>query len=906
MASLASNGERDPFGVRGEIKAGGESYTIYRLPKLQEAGVGNIDRLPFVVRILLENLLRHVGTEFATAEDVQTTANWDPANPVDVELAYMPGRVVLQDFTGVPCVVDLAAMRSAVARLGGDVSKINPLVPVDLVIDHSVQVDRFGTMMAFGQNVALEYERNRERYMLLRWAQQSMENFRVVPPGTGIVHQVNLEYLASVVATRTVDGEVIAFPDTLVGTDSHTTMISGLGVLGWGVGGIEAEAVLLGQPLYQLMPEVVGVKLSGELAPGATATDLVLRVTELLRTYGVVGRFVEFFGAGLSSLPLADRATIANMSPEYGATTGFFPVDDETLRYLRMTGRSTDLVNLVERYSKEQGLFRTDETPDPIYNAVVELDLGSIRPSVAGPRRPQDRVQIENLKTTFRSAYPDKFPATNGNGHAHAGGVPVQIGETTSEVGHGTVAIAAITSCTNTSNPSVMIGAGILAQKAVERGLNVAPYVKTSLAPGSQVVTRYLNSAGLTGYLEALGFHTVGYGCTTCIGNSGPLVGQVAEAIDENELVVAAVLSGNRNFEGRVHQQVRAAFLASPPLVVAYALAGTVDIDLTTEPLGTDPNGQDVFLADIWPTREEIQSAMSEHVTSAMFQEEYARVFEGDERWRLLPVPTGELYRWDPESTYVQEPPYFIDMSPEPQPVQDVVDARVLVLVGDSVTTDHISPAGSIAKTSPAAQYLINNDVDPQDFNSYGSRRGNHDVMVRGTFANIRLKNLLVPGKEGNLTSYLPTGEEMSIFDASYMYQRESIPLIAIAGKEYGSGSSRDWAAKGPMLLGIKAVIAESYERIHRSNLVGMGILPLQFKTGETLATFGLNGTEFFSITGLDGSIAPRADITVSVRREDGSTVSFTTTARIDSNVEVGYYRNGGILQTVLRRLMAS
>ena len=906
MATVATSQVRDPFGVCGTVEAGGASYGVALLPKLQAAGVGDIDRLPFVVRILLENLLRHVGTEFASADDVQTLANWDSDAAADVELAFLPGRVVLQDFTGVPCVVDLAAMRSAVARMGGDVGKINPLVPVDLVIDHSVQVDRFGTLLAFGQNVALEYERNRERYMLLRWAQESMGNFRVVPPGTGIVHQVNLEYLASVVATKEVDGEIVAFPDTLVGTDSHTTMISGLGVLGWGVGGIEAEAVLLGQPLYQLMPEVVGVKLSGQLQPGATATDLVLRVTEMLRQFGVVGRFVEFFGAGLSGLGLADRATIANMSPEYGATTGFFPVDDETLRYLRMTGRADEQIELVERYCKEQGLFRTDATPDPTYNSVLELDLDTIRPSVAGPRRPQDRVDLDDVKATFRAAYADRFPATNGkDGSRLPGGVRIAMGNETTEVGHGSVAIAAITSCTNTSNPSVMVGAGLVAKKAVERGLDVPPYVKTSLAPGSQVVSRYLNQAGLTGYLEALGFHTVGYGCTTCIGNSGPLPPKVAEAVDANDLVVAAVLSGNRNFEGRVHQQVRAAFLASPPLVVAYAIAGTVDIDLTTEPIGVDPNGQDVFLKDIWPTPDEIGSMIAKHVTSEMYREEYATVFEGDDRWQMLPVPTGELYQWDPQSTYVQEPPYFVDMSPTPAPVTDIDGARVLVMVGDSVTTDHISPAGSIAKTSPAAQYLISNDVAPKDFNSYGARRGNHEVMVRGTFANIRLRNLLVPGKEGNLTVHLPTGEEMSIYDASYLYAREEIPLIALAGKEYGTGSSRDWAAKGTMLLGIRAVIAESYERIHRSNLVGMGVLPLQFMPGEGVSTLGLTGHESFAIRGIADDLTPRKVLNVTATRADGSKREFQAVARIDSNVEVGYYQNGGILQTVLRRLVA-
>jgi len=905
MTTGASTAVRDPFGVRQTLSAGGQSFVIHSLPKLADAGVANVERLPYVIRILLENILRHVGSEFATEADARTLATWDPAVPVaDAELAFLPARVVLQDFTGVPCVVDLAAMRSAVDRLGGDVGTINPLVPVDLVIDHSVQVDRFGTMMAYAQNVDLEYERNRERYMLLRWAQQSMKNFRVVPPGTGIVHQVNLEYLASVVATRKIGDELHAFPDTLVGTDSHTTMISGLGVLGWGVGGIEAEAVLLGQPLYQLLPEVVGVKLSGALQPGATATDLVLRVTELLRGFGVVGRFVEFFGAGLSTLPLADRATIGNMAPEYGATTGFFPVDAETLRYLRMTGRSTDLVNLVERYTKEQGLFRTDDSPDPVYNAVLELDLASIRPSLAGPRRPQDRVQIEDVRATFRAAYPEKFPEANGKKPQHP--VKITIGGAESRIGNGTVAIAAITSCTNTSNPSVMVGAGILAKKAVERGLNVAPFVKTSLAPGSQVVTRYLDDAGLTGYLEALGFHTVGYGCTTCIGNSGPLPEPVADAVDKNELVVAAVLSGNRNFEGRVHQQVRASFLGSPPLVVAYALAGTVDIDLTTEPVGTDPNGQHVYLADIWPTPAEIQETIGAHVTSEMFQSEYARVFEGDERWRLLPVPTGDLYRWDDESTYVQEPPYFIGMNPTPDPVSDIEGARILVLVGDSVTTDHISPAGSIAKTSPAATYLTGNDVQYKDFNSYGSRRGNHEVMVRGTFANIRLRNQLVPGVEGNATKYLPTGEQMSIYDASYLYQRDHTPLLVVAGKEYGTGSSRDWAAKGTLLLGVRAVIAESYERIHRSNLVGMGVLPLQFQPGESMQVLGLDGTEMFDVHGIANGLKPRKTIDVNATRANGQTVKFQVIARIDSNVEVGYYKNGGILQTVLRRLIVA
>ncbi len=856
MAAPSPTGARaNPFGARGSLTVGGTTATIYRLAALAEHASVPLERLPFTVRILLENLLRNAGSEFATEEDVLTLANWTPDAPKeDVELAFLPARVILQDFTGVPCVVDLAAMRSAVERLGGDVTTINPLVPVDLVIDHSVQVDRFGTLGAFGQNVALEYERNGERYQLLRWAQQSFQNFRVVPPGTGIVHQVNLEYLASVVVQRMVGLETVAFPDTLVGTDSHTTMINGLGVLGWGVGGIEAEAVMLGQPLYQLMPEVIGVRLVGELRPGATATDLVLRVTEMLRKYGVVGRFVEFCGVGLSNLGLADRATIANMAPEYGATAALFPVDAITLEYLQTTGRAGDAIRMAEAYCKEQGLFRTDETPDPTYNDLLELDLGSIVPSMAGPRRPQDRVAIEDVRATFRSTYADKIEATqpastngstngsadktgsgsaNGSSHpAMTGGVSVQLGAATATLTHGSVAIAAITSCTNTSNPSVMLGAGLVAKKAVERGLSVPPYVKTSLAPGSQVVTRYLQQAGLDSYLEALGFHTVGYGCTTCIGNSGPLPIPVADAIDANELVVAAVLSGNRNFEGRVHAQVRASFLASPPLVVAYALAGTVDIDLTTEPVGTDPNGEAVYLADIWPTADEVRAAVAENITSQMYLDEYGTVFEGDESWRGLPVPTGELYEWDPGSTYVQEPPYFVDMSPEFTPPGDIVDARVLALLGDSVTTDHISPAGSIAKTSPAAAYLVNSDVQPIDFNSYGSRRGNHEVMIRGTFANIRLKNLLVPDKEGNVTVHHPTGEEMSIYDASTAYAFDRVPLIVIGGKEYGTGSSRDWAAKGTLLLGVRAVLVESYERIHRSNLVGMGVLPLQFLPG--------------------------------------------------------------------------
>ncbi|MGB3329416.1 MAG: aconitate hydratase, partial [Thermomicrobiales bacterium] len=914
--------------------------------------VDSLERLPFTVRILLENVLRNLGGEFTEQSHLEGLASWQPvagSADADFEFPFLPARVVLQDFTGVPCVVDLAAMRSAVSRMGGDVAKINPLVPVDLVIDHSVQVDRFGSNLAFARNVELEYERNRERYTLLRWGQRAFQNFRAVPPGTGIVHQVNLEYLASVVATKQEAGETIALPDTLVGTDSHTTMVNGLGVLGWGVGGIEAEAVMLGQPLYQLSPEVVGLKFHGQMRPGTTATDLVLAVTQLLRKHGVVGRFVEYCGTGLSNLSLADRATIANMAPEYGATAGLFPIDDETLKYLRLTGRPDDHVDLVERYAKEQGLFRTDETPDPQFNDLLELDLATVEPSMAGPRRPQDRIALGDVQKTLHATYDstfkgdpepaaaaydcevaNSFPASDppstmaegGNSHAdpapsgkvgmkpnprkvtHFGEVSVSIEGMDAELHHGAVAIAAITSCTNTSNPSVMLGAGLLAKNAVERGLKVPPYVKTSLAPGSQVVTRYLERAGVTPYLDALGFQTVGYGCTTCIGNSGPLPEPVAKAIDDNDLVVASVLSGNRNFEGRVHPQVKASFLASPPLVVAYALAGTTDTDLTTQPVGYDPNNEPVYLKEIWPSELEVQEAIATSIDPKMFREEYDTVFQGDDRWRGLPVPEGDLYDWDPGSTYVQEPPFFTDLSPEPKPVEDIVNARVLALLGDSVTTDHISPAGSIAKTSPAAEYLLNMDVQQKDFNSYGSRRGNHDVMVRGTFANIRLRNQIADGKEGNWTKHFPTGEITSIWEASMRYQEAGTPLVVIAGKEYGTGSSRDWAAKGTLLLGVKAVITESFERIHRSNLVGMGVLPLQFKEGENAQTLGLTGEETISIPDIDANLAPRATVTVHVTRPDGSSFTFDTIARIDSQVDVRYYRNGGILPAVLRGLV--
>jgi aconitate hydratase len=950
--STTTNGTIDPFGARSSLSTSrGTTVSWYRLSKLVEDGLlDSIDRLPFTVRILLENVLRNAGGEFTDRSHVEQLAKWQPeagALGDDFELPFLPARVVLQDFTGVPCVVDLAAMRNAMDRLGGDVRKINPLVPADLVIDHSVQVDKFGTSLAFANNVDFEYKRNHERYALLRWGQNAFQNFRVVPPGTGIVHQVNLEYLASVVATREHDGDNVAFPDTLVGTDSHTTMINGLGVLGWGVGGIEAEAVLLGQPLYQLSPEVVGFKFTGALRPGTTATDLVLTVTEMLRAHGVVGRFVEYYGTGLTNLPLADRATIANMSPEYGATAAMFPVDDETLRYLRLTGRDEDQIDLVERYSKEQGLFRTDETPDPEFNETLELDLGTVEPSVAGPRRPQDRVALGQVHQTFHSAFEDRFRdlrektmydeqvaesfpasdppsattgvATDRNGSLddqpasprmpvatmqRLGEVDVKIEGSDIPMHHGSVAIAAITSCTNTSNPSVMLGAGLLAKKAVERGLDVPPYVKTSLAPGSQVVTRYLDQSGLTPYLSALGFQTVGYGCTTCIGNSGPLPEPVAQAVENNDLVVASVLSGNRNFEGRIHPQVRASFLASPPLVVAYALAGTVDIDLTSEPVGTDPNGEPVYLQDIWPTEQEISEAMATAVTPEMFREEYGTVFEGDERWKNLPVPEGDLFEWDPDSTYVREPTFFEDLSPEIQPVDDVRDARVLVIVADSVTTDHISPAGSIARNSPAAQYLEEHGVKPFEFNSYGSRRGNHEVMVRGTFANIRLRNMLTPDKEGNWTKHFPTGEDMTIYEASEKYQESGTDLVVIAGKEYGTGSSRDWAAKGTLMMGVKAVIAESFERIHRSNLVGMGVLPLQFKPGENAGSLGITGEEQFSIENLDAQLAPKGTLKVTATRPDGSSFEFETIMRVDSNVDINYLRNGGILPTVLRRLM--
>jgi aconitate hydratase len=937
---------KDVFGASATLKSDYGTVFYSQLAALTRHGVQSLERLPITVKIILENLLRHTNGEILTEDDVLTLAHWAPGQVTTSvrEYPFLPGRVLLQDFTGVPAVADLAAMRSAVARMHKDPQKINPLVPADLVIDHSVQVDAFGSTLAFSRNVEREYERNSERYALLRWGQQAFRNFRVVPPGTGIVHQVNLEYLASVVMTKDEHGKTLAYPDTLVGTDSHTTMINGLGVLGWGVGGIEAEAVLLGQPVYLLTPEVIGMRLTGGLPEGATATDLVLTVTQILRKRGVVGKFVEFTGPGLSQLGLADRATISNMSPEFGATATLFPVDIETLRYLRDTGRDLKLIDLVERYTKEQGLFRTDDTPEPQFDDLLELDLSTIEPSLAGPRRPQDRVPMSALSRTFRTTYADRFQAlaenvetengllrlgteggkadpdpvaqvengkaqlkqhsgeSNGHTNGHIHDVLVQIGNVQAHLTDGSVAIAAITSCTNTSNPSVMIAAGLLAKKAVERGLSVNPIVKTSLAPGSRAVIDYLQNANLLPYLEALRFHLVGFGCTSCIGNSGPLPEPVAQAVQENDLVVAAVLSGNRNFEGRIHPQVRASFLASPPLVVAYALAGTVDIDLTTEPIGTDANGEEVYLHDIWPTQEEVRNVVAQAVTPEIFAKNYAHVFEGDEHWRSLSNSTGALFQWDTHSTYIQEPPFFEDMSPEPAPVKDIHGARVLVMVDDSITTDHISPAGSFSEKSPAGQYLITQGVQKRDFNTYGARRGNHEVMVRGTFGNIRLRNRLVEGKEGYYT--LHDGEEMTIYDASVRYQQEGVPLLVIAGKEYGSGSSRDWAAKGPLLLGIRAAIAESFERIHRSNLVGMGILPLQFLQGENKESLGLTGRETYDIVGIEQHLKPHQQVTVKVTREDGSTFSFQTLARLDSAIDVTYYQNGGILPTVLRKLL--
>jgi aconitate hydratase len=887
--------------AKSRLRTSFGEVALYRIDALQQAGVNGLDRLPYSIRVLLENLLRHEDGRIITAEDVLALARWSGAGEPR-EIAFMPARVVMQDFTGVPAVVDLAAMRSAMHRLGGDPMKINPVVPVDLVIDHSVQVDVFGTPDAYEQNVALEYQRNVERYSFLRWAQSAFRDFRIVPPGMGIVHQVNLEYLSPLVHRREQHGEMTAYPDTLVGTDSHTTMINGLGVLGWGVGGIEAEAVMLGQPYYMLTPEVVGFRLTGELPEGATATDLVLTVTQMLRQKGVVGKFVEFTGEGVSRLSLPDRATIANMAPEYGATMGFFPVDAETIAYLRGTGRPDEVVELAERYCKENLLFRTDDAPEPAFSDLLELDLSTVEPSLAGPKRPHDRVRLRDAKTSFAVSLRAPIKERGFELSEEQLGKRVAVEGTDYSLTHGDVVIAAITSCTNTSNPSVMIGAGLLAKKAVERGLQVKPWVKTSLAPGSRVVTDYLQASGLIPYLEQLRFHVVGYGCTTCIGNSGPVPEPIAKAVKEGDLVVAAVLSGNRNFEGRINPVVRANYLASPMLVVAYALAGTVNIDLFNEPLGTDRNGQPVYLRDIWPSQEEIRGAIAAALDPEMFRRQYARVFAGDKFWQNLPVPEGELYAWDPNSTYIQEPPYFVNLSPEPEPLSDIEEACVLAVFGDSITTDHISPAGSIAVNSPAGQYLIQRGVSPQEFNSYGARRGNHEVMMRGTFANIRIKNLLLPGTEGGITVHFPSGETLPIYEAAMRYKEAGIPLVVIAGKEYGSGSSRDWAAKGTILLGVKAVLAESFERIHRSNLVGMGVLPLQFQPGENRDTLGLTGRERYSILGVR-DLQPRQTVTVVARDEAGNEKRFTAIARIDTPVEVEYYRHGGILQMVLRQI---
>jgi aconitate hydratase len=910
------------IGSRTILKVGGRELEIHRLSALEKAGLRPA-RLPFSLRILLENLLRNEDGRSVKDTDIRTLAAWEPRAEPTKEIAFMPARVLLQDFTGVPAVVDLAAMRAAMKTLGGNPGRINPLLPAELVIDHSVQVDEYGKPEALSLNAQIEFSRNKERYAFLRWGQAAFRNFQVVPPDTGIVHQVNLEYLARVVFTREAAGgePALAYPDTLVGTDSHTTMVNGLGVLGWGVGGIEAEAAMLGQPMSMLIPQVIGFRLHGRLREGSTATDLVLTVTEILRKKGVVGKFVEFFGAGVGALSLADRATIANMAPEYGATCGIFPIDAETLRYLRFSGRSAEQVALVEAYANEQGLFHTASTAEAEYTDVLDLDLGAVEPSVAGPKRPQDRVSLFKTRQSFEQALPGLVKPKK---KLVAGTMPdapdmsyekTNVGFAPSaipapEVRNGSVVIAAITSCTNTSNPSVLVAAGLLAKKAVEKGLTTKPWVKTSLAPGSKVVTEYLNEAGLTPYLESLKFHTVGYGCTTCIGNSGPLPAAISQAVDERDLVVASVLSGNRNFEGRINPDVRANYLMSPPLVVAYALAGRIDVDLDKDPLGTGKDGKPVFLRDVWPTTAEVAEAVDRAVKPEMFRKSYGVVFEGDARWRGLDVPKGDTYLFEAASTYIKHPPYFEGMGATPAAVGDLRGARVLAVLGDSVTTDHISPAGSIKKDGPAGKYLIEHGVDPKDFNSYGARRGNHEVMVRGTFANVRLKNLLASGTEGGVTRHLPDGALMSIFDASERYAAEGVPLFVLAGKEYGSGSSRDWAAKGPRLLGVRAVIAESYERIHRSNLVGMGIVPLQFQAGENAQILGLTGEEVFETVGLpallDGGLGGARELTVRARAADGATKEFKTVVRIDTPQEILYYQHGGILQFVLRQLAAA
>ncbi|HEX3592630.1 MAG TPA: aconitate hydratase AcnA [Pseudonocardiaceae bacterium] len=915
---MTSPTSKDTFGARGTLKVGDASYEVFRL-----AAVDGAERLPYSLKILLENLLRNEDGANITADHVRALGGWDPSADPSIEIQFTPGRVVMQDFTGVPCVVDLATMREAVTELGGDPDKVNPLAPAELVIDHSVIADVFGRPDAFERNVDLEYERNRERYQFLRWGQTAFDEFKVVPPGTGIVHQVNIEHLARVVMVR--GGQ--AYPDTLVGTDSHTTMVNGLGVLGWGVGGIEAEAAMLGQPVSMLIPRVVGFKLNGELPAGATATDLVLTITEMLRKHGVVGKFVEFYGSGVSAVPLANRATIGNMSPEFGSTCAIFPIDAETLEYLKFTGRSAEQVALVEAYAKEQGSWH-DPAAEPRYSETLELDLGSVVPSIAGPKRPQDRIALSGAKQGFRSVLgnyvtddgvdesnDESFPASDSPAYssgANGAGRPskptrVTVDGNTFDIDHGSVAIAAITSCTNTSNPSVMIGAALLAKKAVERGLNRKPWVKTTLAPGSKVVMDYYERAGLLPYLEKLGFNLVGYGCTTCIGNSGPLQDEISAAVNDADLAVVAVLSGNRNFEGRINPDVKLNYLASPPLVVAYALAGSMDIDLTTEPLGTDTEGKPVLLADIWPSPQEIQDVVASAISSDMFTSDYADVFAGDERWQSLPTPTGRIFEWDADSTYVRKPPYFEGMQGEPSPVTDIGDARVLALLGDSVTTDHISPAGAIKQDSPAGKYLTDHGVQRRDFNSYGSRRGNHEVMIRGTFANIRLRNLLLNDVQGGFTrNFLADGEQTTIYDASVAYAEAGVPLVVLAGKEYGSGSSRDWAAKGTALLGVRAVVAESFERIHRSNLIGMGVLPLQFPDGESAHSLGLSGEETFGITGvtaLNDGDTPRT-VKVTATKPDGATVEFDAVVRIDTPGEADYYRNGGIMQYVLRKML--
>ncbi len=894
------------FSAKKDLKIQSSIFKIFHLPSLNKQNY-DITRLPYSIRILLENLLRHEDGRIVTRDDVEALLKWDGKHLPQKEIAFMPARVLLQDFTGVPAVVDLAAMRSEVKRRNADTEKINPLIPSELVIDHSVQVDKFGSDDAFMVNAELEFKRNVERYMLLRWGQKAFRSFNVVPPDTGIVQQVNLEHLARVVATRKQTGEMRAVPDSLVGTDSHTTMVNGLGVFGWGVGGIEAEAVMLGQPYFMLAPEVIGVRLKGELPEGATATDLVLTVTQILRKKGVVGKIVEYFGEGIGQLSLPDRATIGNMSPEYGATMGFFPVDAETLKYLRLTGRSDSQVAIVEAYCKDQELFWTKDKPEPIYTDVVEIDMSTVEPSLAGPKRPQDRVALRDMKTSFAKSLTAP-PAERGFGVKQEDvtrKITVQKKGASFDMHNGSVVIAAITSCTNTSNPSVLVAAGLLAKKAVEKyGLKPKPWVKTSLAPGSQVVMDYLKDAGLLKPLEDLKFNLVGFGCTTCIGNSGPLDEDIAAAVEKGNLVAAAVLSGNRNFEGRINPHAKASYLASPPLVVAYALAGRVDFDPITEPIGNAKDGTPVFLKDIWPTQKEINDVLGKSIRPEMYRSRYAHVFDGDERWRGLKVPEGSSYKWDTASTYIQEPPFFKDIPLVPPPVADIQGARVLALLGDSVTTDHISPAGSIQPNSPAGKYLIEHGVQPKDFNSYGSRRGNHEVMVRGTFANIRLKNLLVPGTEGSWTGHLPDGEKMFLDDAAMKYQSTNVPLVIIAGKEYGSGSSRDWAAKGTLLLGVKAVIAESYERIHRSNLVGLGVLPLQFREGESASTLGLTGRETYSITGIGSNLMPHKTLSVTANGDGGKTIKFEAIARLDSQVDVEYYKNGGILQTVLRQML--